>query len=367
MSPQRVRSLDGLRGVAILLVLLWHYYACEIVTTDDGILGVARQSLSLAWSGVDLFFVLSGFLIGGILIDRRESANYFRVFFMRRVCRIFPLYFLVLGLYVAVAASGALAAPSFRWLLADPLPLWSYASFTQNVAMAVYQTYGAGWLGVTWSLAIEEQFYLVLPFVVFLLPRRALALALLLGIAAAPVLQFFWPGFHAFVNAPWRADTLLSGAMLAFLVRQPAFVASMRARPDLLRALLVALSLGAVLLSAVPEAFGSLKYFWLAGLCATLLLTAYLGTEPWLVRCLESRPLVWFGQVSFAVYLLHQVVSGLVHGYLGHDQPQIRTLADAGFTLLALAITLALAALSYRWIEQPFVRYGHRFRYAPIK
>lgn len=357
VAPGRryVAGLDGIRAIAVLGVIAYHV---NLPGAGGGMLGVG------------VFFTLSGYLITDLLLSYwgRHGTLGLGDFWLRRARRLLPALFLMLAavsVWVALFDAGQLAAVR-RQVVAAALYVSNWSTIEQN------GSYFARFapplpLDHLWSLAIEEQFYLVLPFVVFLLPRRALAVALLLGIAAAPVLQFFWPGFHAFVNAPWRADTLLSGAMLAFLVRQPAFVASMRARPDLLRALLVALSLGAVLLSAVPEAFGSLKYFWLAGLCATLLLTAYLGTEPWLVRCLESRPLVWFGQVSFAVYLLHQVVSGLVHGYLGHDQPQIRTLADAGFTLLALAITLALAALSYRWIEQPFVRYGHRFRYAPIK
>jgi peptidoglycan/LPS O-acetylase OafA/YrhL len=344
-------------------VLVWHYYATQIVATDHSMAGLVRQDLSLAWSGVDLFFVLSGFLIGGVLLDHREAPNFFRVFYLRRVCRIFPLYFLVLGLYVAVAASSALDAVSYQWLMQDPLTLWSYASFTQNVAMAMHQDYGAGWLGVTWSLAIEEQFYLLLPLIVWLLPRRALAVVLTIGILAAPALNYFWPGFHAFVNAPWRADSLLSGVMLALLVRHPPFVAGVHERRYLLRALLLALSLGAVLLTAEPGAFGAFTFFWLACLYATLLLTLYLGTEPWLSRWFSARVLVWFGQMSFAIYLLHQVVAGLVHGAIGNDQPKIVTPADAGFTLAALAITLALAALSHRHFERHFIRYGHRFGY----
>lgn len=345
-------------------MLAWHYYATQIVTSEDSAFGIARQALSLAWSGVDLFFVLSGFLIGGILLDHRGADNFFRVFYVRRVCRIFPLYFLVLGLYIAVAASGLLAGPSFQWLMQDPLPLWSYATFTQNIVMALRQDYGPGWLGVTWSLAIEEQFYLVLPLLVWLLPRRALAVALLLGILAAPALNYFSPGFHGFINAPWRADALLSGAMLALLVRHEPFAAAARERRYLLRALLLALSLGALLLTVKPADFGALKFFWLACLYSTLLLTVYLGTEPWLGRWLSSRVLVWFGQLSFAIYLLHQVMAGLVHGCIGNDQPKIATLADAGFTLVALALTLGLAALSYRYFEQPLVRAGHRLSYA---
>src|SRR6266446_4286628 len=95
-SSLRVPELDGLRGIAILLVIVWHY-AVELFAREPGSTAAYGLAvLRLSWSGVDLFFVLSGFLIGGILIDNRGARNYFRVFYFRRVCRIVPLYYLCL-------------------------------------------------------------------------------------------------------------------------------------------------------------------------------------------------------------------------------------------------------------------------------
>src|SRR5688572_2235793 len=90
VKMKRIQQLDGLRGVAILLVLVWHYLPCQIATDSTGFLLVLRRLFSLTWSGVDLFFVLSGFLITGILLDNRGASNLFRAFYFRRVCRIFP-------------------------------------------------------------------------------------------------------------------------------------------------------------------------------------------------------------------------------------------------------------------------------------
>ena len=102
---KRISRLDGVRGMAILLVLVWHYFAAQVVAEPKGFLHYCPSALSLTWSGVDLFFVLSGFLISGILLDHRNTSNYFRVFYIRRVYRIFPLYFLLLGLFLCVSGT----------------------------------------------------------------------------------------------------------------------------------------------------------------------------------------------------------------------------------------------------------------------
>src|SRR5580704_17724235 len=101
MKETRLPELDGIRGCAILLVLIWHYVPCEI-SASEGAAHVVSRALGLTWSGVDLFFVLSGFLIAGILLDNRNASNYFRVFYIRRVCRTFPLYFLLVGIFVSL-------------------------------------------------------------------------------------------------------------------------------------------------------------------------------------------------------------------------------------------------------------------------
>jgi len=100
---KRIAQLDGVRGVAILMVLIWHYCYCQIVTVPHSIGGKAAQLIILTWSGVDLFFVLSGFLIAGILVDHRNASNFFRVFYLRRVCRIFPLYYVLVGSFASMA------------------------------------------------------------------------------------------------------------------------------------------------------------------------------------------------------------------------------------------------------------------------
>lgn len=362
---KRITQLDGVRGIAIILVLIWHYVAGQIVVEPKSVSAYCLRTLGLAWSGVDLFFVLSGFLIAGILLDHRHTSNFFRVFYLRRVCRIFPLYFLIFGLFLCFSTTYFFTSPRFQWLFQNPFPLLSYASFTQNLFMGARGNFGPNWLGMTWSLAVEEQFYLFVPLIVYFLPRRALVSVLVLLILAAPLLRFVSPGFHAFVNTPWRSDSLLAGSLLAVLVRWHPFVSTVRQHRSFLRALFVALLLGAAMLTIRPMSLGVFNHFWLAGLYTTLVLIAFIGNEPFWESMLGSPVLVWFGQLSYGIYMFHQPVSGLLYGLLRNGEPQIRTFTDAGITFVALCITLVLAMLSYRFFESPVLRMGHRFQYLP--
>ena len=361
---QRIPELDGVRGCAIVLVLLWHYVAEQIHAPLQSAAGRVAQVLGLCWSGVDLFFVLSGFLIAGILLDQRGAANYFRVFYIRRVCRIFPLYFLLLGLFVVVAATAVGRDPRFHELFAGAMPLWSYALFVQNIVMGFRETFGAGWLGVTWSLAVEEQFYLVLPLVVFLVPRRVLPQALLAAVLCAPVLRGLTGGFESFVGMPWRADSLLMGALLACGMRVPRFVETAGRHRRGLCVLFLTLLAGAAVMTWRKHVFGMLDHSWLAALYALVILLPLLGRDGRLARALRWPALTWLGRVSYGVYMFHQPVSGLVHGWLRGAAPEMQSARDAGITLLALALTLLAAAVSYYALEVPIFRYGHTFRYA---
>jgi peptidoglycan/LPS O-acetylase OafA/YrhL len=363
---KRISQLDGVRGVAILLVLIWHYFSCQVDPRPQTFIAFCSRTMNLTWSGVDLFFVLSGFLIAGVLLDHRSTSNYFRVFYLRRICRICPLYFLVFALFVALSRTSIGASPSFKWLFHDPLPLWSYATFTQNIYMGAHNTLGPHWLAITWSLAVEEQFYLFVPLLLYFLPRRTLLVVLILAVLAAPILRWALPGFRTFVGTPWRSDSLLSGAALAILVRWHGFVAAARRRRRLLFALFIVMLAGAVAMTVRPPTFGGpFSHFWLAGLYSVFILIAFLDTERRLGGLLRSPTLVWLGRLSYGIYMFHEAIVGLLYGALRHDEPGIDTFSDAGITLLAFSITLFLAAISYHFFEQPILRFGHRLKYSP--
>src|SRR5436305_1143464 len=136
---ERVPEWDGIRGVAILMVLLHHY--ANFARGMGGVAGVITTVIPLLWTGVDLFFVLSGFLLGGILIDHRRSGNYFKTFYVRRICRIFPLYFLWLALFFALPFLFSPQTPP-GWYLTifhseiPHFPNWGYLLLLQNIYMA---------------------------------------------------------------------------------------------------------------------------------------------------------------------------------------------------------------------------------------
>ena len=161
----RIPELDGLRGLAIGSVLIWHYFMVPTVTAPGTPLSYALVFGRLTWSGVDLFFVLSGFLIGGILLDARKASNYFQVFYTRRFFRIVPIYAAVL-LIVPTFLLLAQRTHHGTWLTPAHPPWYFFWTFTQNFWMVRAMDFGGNALGVTWSLAIEEQFYLLWPLIV---------------------------------------------------------------------------------------------------------------------------------------------------------------------------------------------------------
>jgi len=352
------------------MVLLWHYVGCQILPAVTPALMWLRQPVGLMWSGVDLFFVLSGFLITGILCDQKDHPHAWRTFYLRRACRILPLYFLLLGGYALALAIGAGTQAGYAWLLAGPMPLLSYVTFTQNIFMGVAHGTGANWMGVTWSLAVEEQFYLVLPVLVFFLGRKPLAVALVAATVLAPVLRASFPGYGALVNTPCKADALCLGGLLALLVRSPALLAWANQRCRELWALFILLFLGAAAMTfrLGPFArielqlgpFSAVSLFLLASLFAVLLLLVLLEPNARLFAPLASRPLRWLGAVSYATYLFHQLISGLLHHLLRGSTPVLESVPAAAVTLLALAVTLGLAELSRRYFEGPILRWAHR-------
>lgn len=360
---KRISQLDGVRGIAIILVLIWHYIPCQIDVEPGSSLASIDYLLGLTWSGVDLFFVLSGFLITGTILDNRKSSNFFEVFYRRRICRIFPLYFAVVGIYLLFLWSGISKIPSIAHLFEGSIPMWSYLTFTQNIFMGWEGNFGADILAVTWSLAVEEQFYLVVPFIAYFLPKRHLLCLFAVLVIAAPLLRVIYPGFHTYIATPWRLDALLSGASLALLVRSPVFMDLLRRHMILLISVWLALLTGAAVITLYPGGFGAFRNLWLAFLYATFVLLAYAdGLSP-LTALLRSRILVWFGQLSYGIYLIHDAMLGLMFGLLKGRPPGLVEASDGLITGGALLLSLLLASLSFRYFETPFLRMGHRAKY----
>jgi peptidoglycan/LPS O-acetylase OafA/YrhL len=358
----RIPELDGIRGLAILMVIVWHYFCSQVHPARHSVLALSAIPFSLCWSGVDLFFVLSGFLIGGILVDSREARNYFRVFYLRRVCRIAPIYVLLLatfGLaYLLLDPHGR-----FSWLLENPLPALSYVTFTQNVLMGIHGTFGPSWLAPTWSLAVEEQFYSLLPVLVWALPPRALRVALVAAICSAPLLRSMCSELSGQVEMPMRSDSLLLGAMLAILVRSERFLDALRLRRRAFGAVFLVLLSGAAVMCVRASWFGVFVQTWLSLLYCALLLIPFADPGSFISRILRSPLLGFFGTISYSLYLVHQIVAGLLHGLVYGRAPRIDDGYGAALTCGAFVVSVLLARATFEWIEKKAVALGHRHVY----
>jgi peptidoglycan/LPS O-acetylase OafA/YrhL len=377
----RVTVFDGVRGVAILLVLVLHVAALN--GSHFIVDRVLNHFTTVGWVGVDLFFVLSGFLITGILLDTKGAPRYFRTFYGRRTIRIFPLFYAVVFAAVIVlpllehlgSKSDPAGSATAHLLWSNQLWLWTY---THNYLQATgfHQLPGLGHL---WSLAIEEQFYLAWPLVVFATPRRHI-LKVTLGLCVAIMalrLGLLANGAHPEAVRQWtftRADTLLLGALAAIAVRTPAIESKLR------RALvpLMVIGAGVVAVSSVikgplPEdsAYVAAVIYPAAAIAfAALMIKLCDGKRR---AILEAGWLRKLGFYSYGLYLFHWPIaqaitasfrnSGLAH-FLGRSGSQIPlTLFELA---LEIGITLVCAMISWRLWESRWLRLKRRFRYERV-
>ncbi len=211
-------ELDGVRGLAILMVSVYRF-SREWNPEWHPVLASAKQCLAFGERGVELFFVLSGFLITGILLRTRERPKFFLNFIGRRALRIFPLYYLALFLLLVLVPRWV-ETPKMELALEQPWFLWTY---TSNLAMSWQNQWCFGWMDHFWSLAVEEHFYLIWPIVVYLLAPKYLLRFCVVGIVAVAVSRMLaarHPGMDVAVDVCtlFRADALLMGAALACVV-----------------------------------------------------------------------------------------------------------------------------------------------------
>ena len=376
-SKERIPQLDGIRGVAILLVLCWHYFAGIRFQPGNAFLQFFKNMLSFSWSGVDLFFVLSGFLIGGILMDHRESKNYFKVFYIRRICRIFPMYFILLfGFLLLKSVIDNYTNPGSSWLIGGSFSLWPYITFLQNFYMAIGEYFRPHPLAVTWSLAVEEQFYLILPFILWTLPNKKIPFVCLFLILSAPVIRTFimiqpfsLNKSAALILLPSRMDSLLIGVVGAWLLRNDECRNILRNNVDFITIAFMVLFAGTLLFSIgnfghLSLAMTPMGYTWLATLYLLLIFIGILSEKGWIKLILTAMPLRWLGRHSYTVYLFHLMFLGIFHYLISKSAPAIESNRGLLSSVSALIATILFAWISWAAIEKPFIRFGHRFRYA---
>jgi peptidoglycan/LPS O-acetylase OafA/YrhL len=368
-----IPELDGVRGVAILLVLLFHFQGVR----PPWVPKFLTYPMVIGWSGVDLFFVLSGFLITRILIATRGSSNYFSAFYARRALRILPLYLLAVFLCfrVGLPLADRLRIPVEADRTVEPW-FWLHVS---NWASAFGRDVEP--LSHFWSLAIEEQFYAVWPLVVLLVPRRRLALACAAIAAASATARMA----AAFAGAPaealhrltvFRIDALAIGGLLAAVAVDVRLRERLRNRLRLVGSVSFALLVAALVAGRGATAPPMTRYGYtlFAVFYAVFVFAAFdaSGSTGWLSARLRSPGLRAFGKYSYAIYVFHYPIS-LAAGRFARDASRGASAGAAtGIWLLAvsggIAASFGVALLSWNLVEKRFLAWKRAFvaRPAPV-
>jgi peptidoglycan/LPS O-acetylase OafA/YrhL len=367
---KHIPSLDGIRGVAVLGVAASHVYLGNAHTPMQQHL---RSLVQFGASGVDMFFVLSGFLITGILYDSLPDPGYFRKFYARRTLRIFPLYY---GILAAFGLAAVLFGLDFHGQLLS-LALYAQNTHWITVPLAFYDGPTGLPLRPLWSLAVEEQFYLVWPLCVFFLrKRKPLLIFCVASFAVCPLLRIL-AGLHnenfemVRMTTLYRADSLLAGAAIALLLRTRLHDRVLRTGPWLFLAGAAAVLLDDSCFTACagsPRAVivvTSLGFTALAAAYSGVLLLA-LACAP-AVRLFSLAPLRSLGRYSYGFYMLHVVgftyLQWPVRNFLSAHQVENRGLVMFVTGTVPLLCTYVVAWLSYNLYERRFLRLKRYFDY----
>ena len=367
-QPNNKPELDGIRGIALLAVMLSHGAGRYILQTTL-LAKLCTYALVPGWSGVELFFVLSGFLITGILLKSKAAGNYFSSFYARRFLRIFPIYYLV------VTAGLAAAHYNVWWnsMMPPDRMRIAYYFYAQNWPLfwnhGAYQTVSL--FGHFWSLAVEEQFYLLWPLVIWLLPEGGVLGLCTAGLVIALPLRFYMvhryaESLGAMVLTTSRMDGLLIGAILAIVLRRGQIP---------LRWIYVALGVGGAILGYVAvfhhrELIATYFYMPTIGITGFALLAGGLlalsqHSIGWLGWILRARWLRTTGKYSYGMYIYHVPIYLVLEHVLATHFGVVFPL-PLGWALAYIAalvgITFLVAKASYDWFESRILALKSHFQ-----
>lgn len=368
-SPiNRQRELDGLRGIAIIMVLLTH---CFLFNPTGIITGLLYSAIRPMWLGVDLFFVLSGFLITRILLNSKGSSDYYRSFYWRRALRILPAYYTVLFFVLWIY-------PTFNSQLGQ-------ASLQREIPFLMLQMQNWSlvfngwpeWTGIShfWSLSVEEQFYLVWPLLVAKLSGRKLARLCTILFVMSLLGRFILIGVRSdwwvlYATTVTHMDGLVAGAWVAVVTS-----GNTKFSPAYIRNVMwigVVAALGLTLLSigyrsvSIQSTFGMSLAITFASIssAALVLHIQQASLPPALSHLLCSPTLTWFGKYSYGIYLIHAVIIAQIGAWIRLvTAPWLSTSPNTQILLagtLVVTVTCATAWAMYHLIERPLMEIGHR-------
>jgi peptidoglycan/LPS O-acetylase OafA/YrhL len=380
VAPPRLTGhqpgLDGVRGLAIIMVMAIHFVGDATAQTFAQTVIVKAASFGLL--GVDLFFVLSGFLITGLLLDAKSGSHYFRNFYARRTLRIFPLYYGVLAALFLLLPLATPLTPMLEQAREHQAWLWTY---TSNFYVASESSWSSlSYVTHFWSLAIEEHFYLLWPLVVFTVRRETLericlgviaaGLALRIGLALAGVSEL-----AISVLTPCRIDTLCVGGFLAAVARREGGLQMLLGRCG--KAVL-GIGVAVLLLSAYCAlaktglpVLHQIRNTLYALFFGALTLLSLRPTAELISRSLRSPLLGFFGKYSYGLYVYH----GLLAWYLYESGAEARLdalldnhwLTIGAKAAIGVSISIVVAVLSYELFEKRFLALKRFFEATPAR
>lgn len=372
-TVNRFLELDGVRGLAIFLVLIYHAFALGVPFAQNAVLIQLKRVSGIGWMGVDIFFVLSGFLITSILLETRDRSGYFKNFYARRILRIFPLYFLVFAvifLFLPVLDPKAPLVERDSWpYFALYVQNWLYipsfhlASFPQAI-------------GPAWSLAIEEQFYLLWPALIFFLSRKKLVyLSITIFILTLVERFLFWEFGGSLFSSPQflyfssitRFDGFAVGALVSIAFQSARWkqTFSKLAWPVFLISLAVLFAI--MFFTGTSEPGEGSKYWSIWGYSpiglasgALIVILIFAPRQTIFSSFFRNRVLLFFGKYSYAIYLLHFPVMLVV----------LNKLTDAHikggkawliFVSLSFVLTILLSLLTWHLLEKQMLKLKKHF------
>jgi peptidoglycan/LPS O-acetylase OafA/YrhL len=352
---KHINSLDGVRGVALLFVFLFHQLA------RTGYSHFFRVA-SFGWAGVDAFFVLSGFLITGILFNKRGRPHFFRNFYMRRGLRLFPLYYFIFLVILVLTPF-----LHIHWRLGH-LPFLFYGANMAIIHDPSVSALGPFTLRHLWSLGVEEQFYFIWPWIVgSRLSRQALIKFCISGIVGAFLLRlilvhFDVSGWFLYESLPTRMDALLVGALIA-LIQLPSVRTAAIAAAAALGVYVVVVWLGHTMFygSLPMMTFGYTSLAFLFG--AILVLSLHPATV--VSRFFSSSVLRFFGKYSYGLYLWHYILADRFDEVFNRFVPRIGhdNLSLLLYCATALGFYVLVSMASFRYLETPFLNLKRYFKH----
>jgi peptidoglycan/LPS O-acetylase OafA/YrhL len=360
LNKEHYPALDGLRGVAILLVVLFHNF------------GFIKQSY-FGWLGVDLFFVLSGFLITTILINEVGKQDYLKNFYIRRVLRIFPLYFLCLTIFLIIIPALGLYKEELTYFIKNQWWLWTYL---QNWLYSFHLTSDAKMLTHLWSLAVEEQFYLVWPFIILVIksPRKLFFIMLTVLVLVIATRSIIWLCRIEDLNYTTlytftRIDGICIGSMVALLMRVKPYLITKN-----MAAIVLVLAAMNFIFYLINKSDGNnYPYFAFVGyttFCAMfgLLVHEIVTSNKTTItnKIFSVSPLRFFGKISYGFYVFHWPVYLMTQQYFFNYLQNNLQLSGAysriGASILSTGLAFLISIISYYYFERYFLRLKDKFK-----